>query len=261
MIQSKQQSKLETASLANPPHATLLDVVYVVREGKDNESLRYSLRSLANLTHGKVYISGGKPDWVINVGHIKKDVEMEMPDQEDSNLNLYLATGIPEISENFVFMNDDFFIMRPGDLPYMHQGSLDDRIRAYRSDHRFHQAYSLIKTKQELIRRGYGPQLFSYELHMPMVFNKARLRKMFDSWGEPLFALRPRTMYGNMYKLNGVNTPDAKNSINPEERFLSTGSDFDISIAGDRVRSRFNQQSTYESTAIPTRTSSIIRGR
>ena len=241
-----------TAGAPKPPHTTLLDVVYVVRPGTNNESLRYSLRSLVNMPHGNVYISGGQPEWLHGTRGVVKDVgDMELPDQEDSNLNLYLAAGVPEVSENFIFMNDDFFIMEPiTELDDFHQGSLDAKIASYRTDNRFHQAYSLITTKRELIKRGLGPDLLSYELHLPMVFNKAKLMGMFNSWQEPLFALRPRTMYGNLYNLKGVNTSDAKDSTNPEAKFLSSGTDFDISLAGERVRARFPRPGAYEPPAI-----------
>lgn len=244
------------AETAGAPHLNnLLDVVYVVRDDDaSNESLRYSLRSLINLPHRNVYISGGKPSWIKNCYHVAKDIgDMEIPEQEDSNLNLYLATTVPTLSDDFIFMNDDFFIMKPTEsIEVMHQGSLDDRIAQYKSDHRFHQAYSLIKTREVLLR--YGCQnLLSYELHMPMIFNKRKLWALFQDWEEPLFALRPRTMYGNLYKINGVNTLDAKNSTNPEERFISTGADFDISIAGELVHAKFTRPSSYEQESDTTR--------
>ena len=46
------------------------DIVYVVRPGERNEELRYSLRSLSNLPHGRVWIAGYMPKWVTGVEHI-----------------------------------------------------------------------------------------------------------------------------------------------------------------------------------------------
>ena len=40
------------------------DVVYCVKDDPDNEELRYSLRSLKNLPHQKVWIYGGGPKWL-----------------------------------------------------------------------------------------------------------------------------------------------------------------------------------------------------
>ena len=38
------------------------DVVYILKNGCDGYELRYSLRSLANMDHGKVWFVGGQPD-------------------------------------------------------------------------------------------------------------------------------------------------------------------------------------------------------
>lgn len=238
----------ETSAAPSSPH-TPLDVVYVTREGGDTESLRYSLRSLANIPHGTVWISGGLPSWCGNVNHIYKDLEgNEVPEQEDSNLNLYQACLVPTLSEQFIFMNDDFFIMQPMEaIPTMHQGSLDAVIERYKTGNRFHQAYSLVKTKQELMRLGFAPgELLSYELHMPMIFSKSKVIEMFQEYPQPLFALRPRTMYGNKYKLKGAYQEDAKDTPNQEVALLSTGADFAISLTGERVRARFRTPSAHE---------------
>ncbi|MFF3129757.1 hypothetical protein ACFVRD_48125 [Streptomyces sp. NPDC057908] len=40
------------------------DIVYVVRPWNQNEQLRYSLRTLANLPHRRVWIAGYCPTWV-----------------------------------------------------------------------------------------------------------------------------------------------------------------------------------------------------
>ena len=49
-----------------------LDVVYCVKELITNEELRYSLRSLRNLPHRKVWIFGGCPKWV-NTEEVEKE--------------------------------------------------------------------------------------------------------------------------------------------------------------------------------------------
>lgn len=234
----------ETAALSS------CDVVFVVRPGERNEALRYSLRSLKNLPHRKVYIVGYVPSWVRNVVPVFRD-QSNQADQENSNANLLTATLQPELSDDFVFMNDDFFVLQPTDeLSAMHQGPLDARIRAYRSGERMHQAYSLITTKRELLRLGWPPDtLSSYELHLPMLLNKQKLWRLFDYWLNyrhlPLFALRPRTLYGNVYKLNGSITQDAKGSADPQGQFTSTTTGFSGPDAA-LVQSRFSTRSPYE---------------
>lgn len=236
---------------AAPPE--LLDVVYVVRPGDDNENLRYSLRSLSNLAHGKVYIVGYKPAWVKNVIYLPTEQENN-PDQENSNFNLKVATGTVGMSANFIFMNDDFFIMHRVDaIQPAHQGSLDERIDNYKTGHRLHQAFSLITTREELEKLVPNQQLYSYELHVPMVFNRAKLRRAFELWPRPLLSLRPRTFYGNLYAIEGEKTADAKEASWQDSRqnseFYSTTGRPDSPSAGDwsQLRSRFTTASIYES--------------
>ena len=41
-----------------------MDIVYPIKKTIKNEDLRYSLRSLCNIEHNKVFIIGELPDWV-----------------------------------------------------------------------------------------------------------------------------------------------------------------------------------------------------
>lgn len=237
---------VETAALA----LSSMDVVYVVRPGDDNENLRYSLRSLENLPHRNVFIVGYCPSWVGGVRYFETD-QLNKPDQENSNNNLRMAADSPFLSDNFIFMNDDFMVMEPAtDLPMMHQGSLNARIAAYKSGNRFHQAYSLIATRTELEKLMQVP-LLSYELHMPMTFNRAKVQQMFELWsttGRPLFSLRPRTFYGNLYQEQGVEVEDAKTSSKPTSQFVSTITGATDDECWAAIRRRFPTPGKYEAT-------------
>ena len=48
-----------------------MDAVYYVRPGDRNDELRYSLRSLANLPHDRVWIVGHTPPWVTGIESIQ----------------------------------------------------------------------------------------------------------------------------------------------------------------------------------------------
>lgn len=239
---------VETVALA--PSLEECDVVYVVRPGDTNEALRYSLRSLANLPHRKVYVAGYCPSWLRGVIPVLRD-QHNQADQENSNANLLMATLHPDLSDDFIFMNDDFMVMHPVEtLPPMHQGSLQARIRAYEGSNRMHQAYSLITTQRALVGLGWRSEgLLSYELHMPMLMNKQKVWRIFDWWMNhqhlPLYALRPRTFYGNVQDIKGDLTSDAKGSAEPEERFISTTTGFS-GLDAAYVRSRYSSPSRYE---------------
>lgn len=233
--------------------ATPKDIVYVVRPGDDNEALRYSLRSLTNIPHGKVIIAGYVPKWVRNVHYAERD-QSQSSDQQNSGANLLLALKMPELSDDVIFMNDDFFIMEPmTDIPAFHQGSLDARIAAYETGNRMSQAYSLITTRRMLVHAGLARDtLLSYELHMPMPMNRHKALAMFHHWGNgypgavtALYAMRPRTVYGNLFINEGIETKDAKGATQPVNGFISTLTGFSGPTAAG-IRSEFATPSEYE---------------
>lgn len=231
--------------MANMPNSTLLDVVIPVREGEPNDSLRYALRSLINYPHRNVYIVGYKPQWVKNVIFLPRN-QKNQDDLENTNKNLLLAVHQSELSDNFVWTNDDIYFMKPiHEISVYHQGLIEDTINRYKSNNRFHQAYSLIKTKEWLQRQGVK-EIYSYELHFPVIFDKKRMKNLFTELTLPLFAIRPRTLYNNHYQLNGAKVNDAKDSTDQENTYISAGTDFDSSPTGEYVRSAFAAPSKYE---------------
>jgi hypothetical protein len=222
-----------------------MDIVYVVRQGDKNETLRYSLRSLKNLPHDKVFISGYTPSWVKGVISLNRS-QGGYSDLENSTLNLKGAIAQPDLSDDFILMMDDVFITRPTDVDFYYHGTLDDKIASYKSSGNMGQAISLVATKNWLKSRGYDG-LHNFELHFPYRFNKQKLQVMFDVWDRPLLELRPRTCYGNLYNINGQEANDAKDSTNTENSYISAGRDFDTSETGRLIRSIFTDRSPYES--------------
>ena len=61
-----------------------MDIVYVVRPGDENEALRYSLRSLANIPHRTVWIAGYRPKWCYGIVYVPRD-QADQPDPTHSN--------------------------------------------------------------------------------------------------------------------------------------------------------------------------------
>lgn len=81
------------------------DIVYFVKDTESNEELRYSLRTLKNFPHRKVWLYGGcpaglKPDkWV----HLVQDKENKW---ENVRMMLESACKNKEISSSFWLFND-----------------------------------------------------------------------------------------------------------------------------------------------------------
>ena len=103
------------------------DVVYILGHQKDYEELRYSLRSLQFIPHGRVWFVGAPPpSWCQDVYHIHVDQE---PGRENiwanQRTNIYAAATSSHVSDEFILMNDDFVFVRPiWPIPIIHGGHL-----------------------------------------------------------------------------------------------------------------------------------------
>lgn len=179
-----------------------MDIVYICRNG-DNEELRYSIRSVVkNLKHDNLWVVGGRPNWYTGK-YIA--VEQNARKYDNARNNLRAICLEDKISEDFILMNDDFFILKPMDsIEVWHGGSLKEkcsrrkRFEPY-SDYTRH----LIKTHKDLSMNGYDDPL-DYELHTPLPVTKTALAEALDMPG--LW----RSIIGNKLSLGGIENKDIK---------------------------------------------------
>jgi hypothetical protein len=237
--------------------------VYIVKEDTENnsEELRYSLRSLKNVSHDKVIIVGEKPAWVKNVTHIP--VAQTGTKGENSAVNTRAAASSPLVSEEFIFMNDDFFILKPmSNIPALSFGLMADVIAKYEARYSEGTPY-IINMKQlynVLLSKGFVSPL-SYELHVPMVLSKSKILELYRTAEGRLYQFR--SYYGNYSNIGGKVVDDVKIFLNqshnhPEyvsdpqsylqnQSFLSaTGGAFKRGIVGTFIRESFAEPSPYE---------------
>lgn len=196
-----------------------MDIVYLCRTGP-NEELRFSLRSLVNLPHDQVWIFGGAPDWVRNLRHFRTPAWGTK--HETTNHSLRDVCLHPEVSDPFVLMNDDFYVMRPGKgVPTQHRGTIRQVIAEYEaqgieSDY----VAGMRRTLRMLESRGHEDPL-SFELHTPMMIRKEIMLQA--------LALGPyqrRSVYAALAGITGRHSVDVKvarvGATIPTGRFLST---------------------------------------
>jgi hypothetical protein len=224
----------------------VIDVAYVVRPGQHNPELRYSLRSLANLPHRRVWIAGHKPNWVAGVHHIP--TEQNGRKHGNARVNLQAIVDCDDATADVVLMNDDFYIMKPLEqVPVLHMGPVDGVIDDYRS-RGINSTYlrAMIDTRDLLLRDGYGT--LSYDLHTPFVVNRRELRDVLASCE---VRLHWRTIYGNRYGVGGTQVDDCKirgrddAASLPFDAFLST-SDSTFRSVSKLLASAFPDPSPYE---------------
>ena len=189
-----------------------MDLVYVVRIGDDNEELRYSLRSLVNLPEvTSVTVVGDYPKWMVPDLYIPGNPRRQVT-WENGPENLKLAVASEETPDEFYLMNDDFFVTQPlEEIPVLHRGSILDHLRS-RSTQFNRYSLSLKRTQQQLVERGY-PHPRDYEVHAPLLVNKAGMAEVIELFGEYQNNKWPRqyrSLYGNYHGIGGVKVVDPK---------------------------------------------------
>ena len=178
------------------------DILYAVRHGEANEALKFSLRSLANLPHRRVFIAGYCPSWVRGVTVVETPRRANKFDSIEENVRRGLRH--PEIGENVVYMNDDFYITRPIDkVPITHGGPVDQYNGQQELKTRMR------RTLQHLREECPEEQQFlTYDgVHMPLPLWKFGVNAIleFDKPGTLW-----RTYYGNCAEIGGVQVPNTK---------------------------------------------------
>lgn len=241
-----------------------MDVVYIVRPGDRNDELRYSLRSLANLPHDRVWIVGHRPPWVTNVTHV---VAEQGGYKHANTWRAWLTIAAHDgISDEFVLFNDDMFVMHPVDrVPLWWREPLDvwvDRwarcgVRGYA------RAMSTVKLLADAGVDVAGGK--AWELHTPMPARKEALVAAVEaalslgSGIELASMLSKRTWYANHARLVGEQGNDCKIRSDQEWQqaggaaevsswpFLSTDdASFARSQVGEYIRARFPTPCVYE---------------
>jgi hypothetical protein len=217
----------------------LSDVVYLVRSGDRNEELRYSLRSLTNLPHRKVWLAGFQPSWTVNVGRIPVTQRRGKWDNQEANIRA--ACLHPDVSDPFILFNDDFFVMQPTEtVPVLHRGTFAENAPRYvrRNDE--------YGRRMKNTHRLLGDDALVYDaIHVPMTFHKRPLLDALGVCRRMLF----RSVYGNREQVGGTLSRDCKirGSNLPDRPFVSTSDGmFSRKPAGKQIRGRFTERSMYE---------------
>jgi len=228
-----------------------MDLVYICRNG-ENEELRYSIRSaVKNLPHDKIWVVGGKPDWYTG-NHI--EVAQIKGKYSNARNSLRAICDSKDISDSFVLMNDDFYIINRVDtVPYMYAGTLSEKIDQREDIFSGNTYTTLLKQTLGSLSRKKVRVVLDYELHVPMVMEKKKLQKVLGLSG--LW----RSVYGNVFDVGGIKIRDVKvydkknrfyaNSYdinNLELDYLSSNDDSFEMIKEMVLEKRFPNKTLYE---------------
>jgi hypothetical protein len=231
-----------------------MDVVYICRPG-ENEELRYSIRSVVkNLKHDNIWVVGSKPSWYtgnfIEVGGNFNKVK-------SAKNNLKTICYSPDISNEFILMNDDFFVMErieEFDKNY-YQGTLLEKAEYYDqiSPNSIYTRF-LWETYEFLKKRGYSNPL-NFEQHVPIRMHKNGLLNSVKQ--KPFYTLH-RSIFGNIYNVYPLENMDRDVKVyvtEPEKsfdfrkntnRFLSSEDQSFPMLLDETLSEHFPDASPYE---------------
>lgn len=227
-----------------------MDFVYICRSGT-NEELRYSIRSVEkHFPDSKIWVVGYKPYWYSGNFLPVKDSTVKY---ENIRLAILAITSCKEISNNFVLMNDDFFIINPiKKIPTYYGGSFEDKVLRYQSINALN-GYTRLLRSTLLFMQKQRLNLLDYDLHVPMVFNKKKLKPIAS-----IPNVCTRTLYGNTYNIGGKLINDVKvypsgsiyqtleNGISKDFYFISSDDDSFDNLYNDILKDMFNTPSRFE---------------
>jgi hypothetical protein len=229
-----------------------MDFVYICKDGI-NEELRYSIRSVVeSFPDSNIWVVGGKPPWYIG-NYI--NVKQVLTKYRNAIQNLNTICNSNEISEEFVLMNDDFYIIKNiSSIKTYHGGLLLDKINLYQKlNSNSNYTRKLSATYKKIKSLGIESPL-DYELHVPMVMEKKKLKQILENNDQFLW----RSIYGNVFNIGGEQMEDVKvysrgplvlksyNIKKDEHIYLSSADNSFDMILNTILRKQFIQVTKYE---------------
>lgn len=188
--------------------------------------LRYALRSIEkNLKWFKsVVLIGDKPDWYKGEHIPAKDYT----GRKEFSIYSKILTACEqtEITENFLFFNDDHYLLKPltiSEIKYWHNGLLIHEL-----ERRIGGRYRLvIQNTFELLGNGYPN---NYDIHTPIIYNKSKFKELFQGLQKEVCI---KSVYANQaevqseymddFKMDGDFWEDQIREKIKDKLFLSTG--------------------------------------
>lgn len=238
-----------------------MDILYTLKQCDQCDELIYSLRSLSNVPHDKVFLVGGCPSWVDKSKVIHIPTEQKGTKWHNSTNNVKAACLDARLSDDFILMNDDFFILKPIQDPAkefnLQQGTIKSVYAYYfgRNAGQTNWCKGMRETGELMQKQGILEPL-SYDLHTPMVFNKNKFLQMFDIAGvNDIAVLHWRSLYGNLFLPNAEYMKDIKYRTNEAfdeskyDKFISCSNAGFLQIR-QFLSNKFPNRSIYEKERI-----------
>ncbi len=188
----------------------MYDIVYPLKAQEPNLDLLYSLRSLEKFggEFGRVFVVGHKPAQITNVTLIERIQVLDKWCNTRENINAVCECS--EVSEKFVYFNDDFILTKPVEnwdvLCSCYMGTLMERFRRFEQEGKDNSKWrkSFFFNAKLLMSLGISEPL-DFEYHGPIIFEKQKLQNMYTLEKVKPFAhtstplIFKRSLFANLY--------------------------------------------------------------
>lgn len=194
-----------------------MDVLIPLGHGSRHKDLelRYALRSIAEHLSGvrHVYVVGHNPGFL---GGDAKHVQLaDFDANKESRIALkvlWACGNIPGLSEEFLFSNDDIFLLKPAAVesyPSYHKGEL---LKSAQPEARGTYQRSLRDTYEALVQSGVAAPLH-YDIHVPIRYRRDRFRELEPWWRrseQRQVGFVVKSVYANLNGAAGERAQDLK---------------------------------------------------
>lgn len=184
-----------------------MDVLYYIGRGShhQNRELRYSLRALEK--HGKdidnVWVVGNKPHFLAD--NVKYLWVEDSGDWWQNAFYKTMAAIEAGISEDFLLMNDDFYMLKDftaDKYPHYHRGEIPEA-----AENKYQQV--IVNTKR--ILEDLGKPCKHYGVHCPMRINAEKYKRLAEFYASADNPVSARCLYGNLF-CKGRKVKDCKST-------------------------------------------------
>ena len=179
-------------------------VIPFIHSDNADIELLFALRTLSS--HAKhidrVFIIGDQPDFT-NEKVVVYPFEQKGTKDYCIAKKTEFACTLDQVSENFLFMNDDHFFTKDisEDYPYYYR---NETIKGRKNN-----IYKSYIDQTMLYLESLGKQTRDFDVHCPIIYNKKKFLELTEHWNSKKNYL-VKSMYGNCNHIEGVEYHDCK---------------------------------------------------
>ncbi len=181
-----------------------MDVIYPYLRAPEDFELRYSLRSLANMTHDRVIVAGDRPAITSD-----RACHIPVPRMNDryrsSTTNILSAVVRADVTDKFVVMHDDIFLLKPWADRHQHRATIAEYLGSGAAMGTYRQ---VLRTTYEILRsHGISDPLF-FGMHTPCVYEASKFIDLVNEFRDRRYLTR--TLYFNLFPQPSMPSQDVK---------------------------------------------------